>query len=114
MNKVTLIGRTTDEIELKSTNSGKSVCGFAIAVNRRGKDAGADFIRCVAWETTAQLLQRYVHKGDKVAVSGRLNTRTAEIDGKNRTITEVVIEDVEFLQEKKEEKPEAKEEELPF
>lgn len=113
MNKVYLIGRTTKDIELRSTKSGKQVASFTLAIPKKGKDA--DFINCTAWDMTAQLLEKYVAKGDKVAVIGRLVSRSYEKDGEKRTVTEVVVDEIEFLTAKpKEPQEKISEDDYPF
>jgi len=118
MNRVCLIGRTTADIEVKQTNSGKAVCTFNLAV-RRGKE-DTDFIDCVAWETAAQLLSRYVSKGEKVGITGRLQVRQWEKDGKKYKAVEVIVDDIDLIAEKKEQKAEeqytplSNDQELPF
>lgn len=102
MNHVTLIGNLTAAPELRSTNSGVSVCTFNIAVNRRFAnqqgERETDFIPIVVWRTTAESCAKYLAKGNKVAVSGVLQTRRYEDkEGKRRTAFEVVADDVEFL-----------------
>lgn len=100
MNKAILIGRLTADPELKSTASGISVCTFTLACDRRFKDASgerqADFIRCVAWRQTAEFVSRYFHKGLRVAVEGRIQTRSYENDNGRQFITEINVEAVEF------------------
>ena len=73
MNSVVLVGRTTKDIELRRTGSGTAVASFTLAVNRDFKTNDgqeADFIQCVAWKKTAELLDQYVHKGDRIALNG--------------------------------------------
>lgn len=97
MNKVCLMGRLAADVELRSTQSGKSVCSFTLAVDRRGKDAGTDWIDCVAWEKTAEHISKYFAKGQRMAVTGKLQTRSYEDkEGKKRKATEVVVEEVGF------------------
>ena len=97
MNKVILKGRLAREIELKWTNSGKAVATSCIAVNRRGKDAGADFINIVVWGTIAEVIAKYLAKGNEVLVEGRLQVRNYDDrDGNKRYVTEVVVENFEF------------------
>ena len=101
MNKVCLVGRMCADVELRSTNTGKSVCGFALAVDRRGKDAGTDFIDCAAWEKTAEFISRHFQKGSRIAITGRLQTRNYEDkNGNKRKVTEVVVEEVDFCESK--------------
>ena len=105
MNAVVLVGRTTKDIELRRTGSGTAVARFTLAVNRdfRPQDGQeADFINCVAWKKTAELLEQYVHKGDRIAVSGSIRTRNYEDNhGKKVYVTEVLANQVEFLETKK-------------
>lgn len=100
MNKVVLIGRLTKDPELRRTQSGKSVATFTLAVDNHRKDEGADFPVCVAWERVADLLNQYVKKGQKIGVSGRLQTRTYDSKGHKQFVTEVVVDEVEFLEKK--------------
>lgn len=106
-NKIILIGRLTADIELKQTNNGTSVTSFALAVqkpyNKENDHPEADFIDCVAWKTTAEFISKYFEKGSKLAVCGRLQTRTYEDkEGKKRKVTEVVVDEVDFVEKKSE------------
>ena len=105
MNAVVLVGRTTKDIELRRTGSGTAVASFTLAVNRDFKTQDgqeADFINCVAWKKTAELLEQYVHKGDRIAVSGSIRTRNyTGNDGRKVYVTEVLANNVEFLETKK-------------
>lgn len=104
MNAVVLVGRTTKDIELRRTGSGTAVASFTLAVNRDFKTNDgqeADFIQCVAWKNTAELLEQYVHKGDRIAVNGSIRTRNYEDNyGKKVYVTEVLVNHVEFLETK--------------
>lgn len=104
MNKIILIGRLTADPELKQTASGKTVTSFNIAVDRRfSNEPKADFFPCVAWNKTAEFVCRYFGKGRKIAIEGRLETRTWQAqDGTNRYATEVIVEAVEFADSKPE------------
>ena len=107
MNNVQLIGRVTKDIEMRTTNSGKHVVSFNLAVNRYGSREEADFIPCVAWNKTAELMQAYVRKGNRIGVTGRIQTRNYDgPDGKKVYVTEVIASDVEFLTDKSEQKNE--------
>lgn len=104
MNSCVLIGRTTRDIDLRRTGNGTAVASFTLAVNRDFKTNDgqeADFIQCVAWKKTAELLEQYVHKGDRIAVNGSIRTRNYE-DSHGRTVyvTEVLVNHVEFLETK--------------
>ena len=108
MNKVILIGRTTKDIELKQTASGTSVAEFSIAVNRAFKNANGenecDFFNCVAFSKLAETISKYVKKGDQVGVDGRIQTRNyTNKEGRKVYVTEIIVENVEFLQTKKQE-----------
>ena len=110
MNRVILIGRNCKQIELKTTTNGKSVATFTLAVNRdfKNKDGEyeADFINCVAFGQQAETISKYVNKGDKFGVIGKLNTRTYEKNDNKVYVTEVIVESFEFLESKKD-KPSA-------
>jgi single-strand DNA-binding protein len=104
MNKLTIIGNLTRDPETRVTAGGKNVCTFTVAVNRRvAQKEETDFFRVSAWEKTADLCQRYLSKGRKVAIVGpvSLNTYTAN-NGENRANLEVYAETVEFLGTKNE------------
>lgn len=106
MNNVQLIGRLCAAPELKKTPNGTSVVTVALAVNRRKRDDGADFVPLVLWSGTAETVAKYCHKGDQIGVTGRLQVRQYEKDGQKRTIAEVVVDNFDFLAQKKtEEKP---------
>lgn len=103
MNKVTLIGRLTRDTELRVTKTGKNVVTFTLAVPRAYKkdaEVNADFIFCVAWQGTAETIDKYVKKGHRVAVSGRLETSEHEVDGKKYKNCFVTVEQFEFLEPK--------------
>lgn len=96
MNSVNIIGRLTRDPELRKTSNGRSVTKFCLAVNRANEDA--DFIDCVAWNQTADLAVKYLHKGSQIGVSGRIQSRTYDDkNGNSRKIVEVVIERMRFL-----------------
>lgn len=98
INVVTLVGRVVRDIEVKTTNSGKEVASFAIAIDGYGKGAPANFIDCVAWNKAAEILAQYATKGKQIGVSGRLQTRPWEDkEGKKRKATEVVIDQFQLL-----------------
>lgn len=106
MNKVIEIGRATADVELKQTSSGTSAVEFRIAVKRTYKNAegkyDSDFFNCVAFNKTAELIGKYVKQGDLIAIDGKLQTRNyTNREGKKVYVTEIVVEQVEFLQSKK-------------
>jgi single-strand DNA-binding protein len=102
MNKVILIGNLAADPELKTTVNGISVATFSVAVQRTYTNAQgereADFIRCVAYRGTADNVGRYLAKGSKVAVEGRIQNRSYNAqDGSKRYITEINCDSVQFL-----------------
>lgn len=103
MNKVIISGRTTADIELKATQTGKSVATFTVAVDTGyGENKQTAFLDVIAWEKMAELVSQYVHKGNKVLICGRLQTRNWEDkDGKKRKATEIVANEIEFIEAKK-------------
>ena len=101
LNKVILGGRLTSEPELKTTPQGTSVATFGIAVNRRGKDAQADFINCQAWRQTAEFISKYFSKGSAICITGSIQTRTWEDkNGGKRYATEVNVDEAYFVESK--------------
>ena len=108
-NKVILIGNITADPELKQTPSGVSVCSFSIAVNRRfAKDGeqNVDFINIVAWRQQAEFVCRYFNKGNPLLVCGQLQVRNyTDNQGQKRYITEVVADEVSFVESKSENRP---------
>ena len=112
LNSVCLMGRLTADPELKSTQSGVSVCNFRIAVDRtytpKGQEKQTDFINIVTWRGTAEFVSRYFRKGQLVAVQGSIQTsQYTDRDGNKRTTFDVVADNV-FFAEKKAESGETK------
>ena len=97
MNVVTLIGNLATDVELKELGSEKKVAGFLLAVDRPGKDSEADFVWVNAWDRQAETCAQYLAKGSRVAVDGRLRSRSWEEAGKRRRAVEVVANRVQFL-----------------
>ena len=105
MNKVILIGRLARDPELKYTASNTAVCQFTVAVDRRFKSENqpnADFIPVVAWRQTAEFVSKYFFKGSRIAVTGQIQIRSwDDAEGKKRFATEVIADDVEFVESKR-------------
>lgn len=105
-NSVSLLGRITKELELKKVGEDNCVVNFNLAINRiTKKDADhpeADFIPVVAWGKTAENIAKFFSKGDRIGVSGRLQSRVYEDkdSGKNRTVIEMVADEFEFIEKK--------------
>lgn len=101
MNNVSLVGRLTRDPEIKTTNSGSTYARFSIAVDRRGKDAGTDFINIVAFGKTSEFIERYFRKGQRIGINGRIQTGSYEgKDGKKVYTFDVIAENVEFVESK--------------
>lgn len=105
-NKVILIGRLTKDPELRKTQSDKSVLSFTVAVNRpynkENDHPEADFFNCTAWEQRADFISKWFHKGDEIRLCGRLQNREYERDdGQKVRLTEVIVEEAEFGQKKR-------------
>ena len=102
MNSIVLMGRATSAIELKFTQSGKSVANCSLAVKRPFTKDTVDFINIVAWDKQAEVLSKYVAKGDMVCVRGSLQTRNwTDDNGNKRHATEVMVSEVSFAQTKR-------------
>jgi single-strand DNA-binding protein len=103
MNKVQLIGRLTKDPEIKMTSNQTKFCQFTLAVDRRFKDANgqrqADFISCLAWRQTAEFIAKYFKKGNRIGVVGNIQIRSYDDqNGQKRFVTEVVIDEAEFVE----------------
>ena len=101
LNNAIIMGRCTADTELKTTNTGKEVTSFTVAVDRSfvkaGEDRQADFINVVAWGSTAVFINRYFSKGSMIAIQGRIQTRNYEDkQGNKRTAFEIVASEVSF------------------
>ena len=106
MNKIILIGRLVNDTELKTLNNGTNYVQGTIAVNRNYKNSEgnyeADFIDFSAFGLTADLINKYFVKGDRIGIIGRLQSRSyTNQQGQKIIVREVIVENVEFLQEKK-------------
>lgn len=97
LNSVVLEGRLVNDPDLRVTTQGTNVCSFSIAVQRRGKDAGADFFDCTAWSGTAETIAKYFKKGSPIAISGRLRQESWEKDGKKYHKVSVMVNEFSFL-----------------
>lgn len=106
LNTIVLVGRLTADPEIRYTASGIAQCKFTLAVERNFKTASGeretDFINIVAWRKAAEIIGQYVNKGNMFGVRGSLQVRKyQDKDGNNRTIHEVVVEDFQFLESKR-------------
>ena len=106
LNKVILIGRLTKDPELKSTGGGVSVLNFTVAITRKYKDANgerqSDFVNCVAFRQTAEFISNYFKKGNMISIDGTIQTRNWDDgEGKRHYVTEVLVNEVGFIEGKK-------------
>ena len=104
LNRVILMGRITQDLELKQTQSGTAVLSFTLAVEqnfaKQGEEKKADFISCVAWRQQAEFISKYFSKGRMIALEGNLRTRNYEDkNGSKHYVTEVYVDSVSFTGE---------------
>ena len=105
MNQVVLSGRLSRDPETRysSGENATAISRYSLAVNRPGKDKGADFVSCVAFGKAGEFVEKYLKKGTKVIVHGHIQTGSYEKDGHKVFTTEVVVTDHEFCESKREE-----------
>lgn len=97
MNYICLIGRLTKSPELKKTKNNLAVVEFTLAVPRRGQTKETDFLYCIAWKHTAEFLNKYMIKGQRIAVNGHLrNDSYKDLNGNTQYKTYVLVDSVEF------------------
>lgn len=123
MNNCNFTGRLTKDPELKTTQGGKNYTRLCLAVDGiKDKDGNktADFIDCIAWNKSAEIIAQYARKGSKLGISGRLHTTTYEKDGEKRKAVDVVINEFDLLDSKPKDQAQTEtaatveEPELPF
>ena len=114
LNKVVLCGKLTADVELKQTTNSKKVASFNLAINRRPyldnngqKVVETDFITCVAWNKTAEIIATYFRKGSSLCVTGAIQSRSWKKDGQKHYVTEVLVDEVMFVDSKSDKKQEA-------
>ena len=116
MNKCILIGRMTKDIKKITTKNKKVVGTFTLAVPRDKENT--DFINCICFEKTAELIEKYSQKGKRLAVLGRIQVSNYEDSDENKiTRTDIIVNEIDILdfkESKKEEKTEEEEADLPF
>ena len=104
LNNVSLVGRLTKDPEIKIIGEGTAICNFTVAINRPYKDASGekqcDFISCQAWKGQAEFIGTYMKKGNMVAITGAINTRTYDKEGVTHYVTEVNVNSVQSLEKK--------------
>jgi single-strand DNA-binding protein len=97
VNVVTLIGNLATDVEMREVGPDKKVASFVLAIDRASREGGADFVSVSAWDRQAELCAEYLGKGRRIAVDGRLKSRSWEEEGKRRSAIEVVARRIEFL-----------------
>ena len=109
MNRVCLVGRLTKKPELRESDSGTKQTTFTLAVNRIKE--GADFISCVAWNKTAELIEKYMDKGRELGIEGRIQTNSYEDkEGNRKYVTNVAVDNITFIGSRSDDKETKKEE----
>lgn len=117
LNRVHLIGRLGKEPETRFTPTGKKVCSFSLAVERRWKSSegeahnATDWFNVTAWGALGEVCQKYLHKGRLVYIEGRLQTDHFEQDGETRYVTKVIASQMQMLERRKQEEEPLVEEE---
>lgn len=105
MNRVIMMGRIVNELELKTTPNGTTVCSFRIAVDRnyqkKGEDRKSDFFNVVAWRATAEFINRFFSKGRMIMIEGEMQTRQyTDKNGNLATWYEIMVDNAYFTGEK--------------
>lgn len=118
INRVILVGRLTKNPEIRKTPNGASICKFTLAVSRKVKAQGqpdADFISCVAWNKTADLMYQYLKKGSLIGVDGRLQTgKFTNNNGETIYTCDVMVESLQFLDKKDDSQSNNQEREMSY
>lgn len=101
INQVTLVGRLTKDPDLKVTPEGVYLCNITLAVNRQYRnqkgEVDTDFVHCTLWRKTAENTSTFCKKGSLIGITGRIQTRSYDQQGKRMYVTEVVAENVRFI-----------------
>ncbi len=112
INQVTLVGRLTKDPDLRVTPEGVYVCNIILAVNRQYRnqkgEVDSDFVHCTLWRKTAENTTSFCKKGSLIGITGRIQTRSYDQQGKRTYVTEVVAENVRFIGPKREDERVAK------
>lgn len=118
INRVILVGRLTKNPEIRKTPNGASICKFTLAVSRKVKSQGqpdADFISCVAWNKTADLMYQYLKKGSLIGIDGRLQTgKFTNNNGETIYTCDVMVESLQFLDKKDDSQSNNQEREMSY
>lgn len=107
MNRWTGIGRITRDPDIRQSGETK-IARYTLAVDRRNKQDGADFIPCVCFGKAADFVEKYLQKGMKIAVEGRIQTGSYEKNGQKVYTTDIIVDSHEFVESRSEAQPEKK------
>ena len=99
MNKFFVMGRLTKDPETRYKGE-MAISKFSIAVNRKFKEDATDYFNCISFGKQAEFIQKYITKGTKVVVTGRVENESYEKDGQKKTFTQIVVEEIEFAESK--------------
>lgn len=114
MNNVCIIGRLTKDLETRTSQNGTTIAKTSIAVNRKFKRDEADFINLIAFNKTAELMSQYLGKGSQVGIDGRIQTGSYDNkDGKKVYTFDVVVDNITFLDNKKEQQEQVNPYDIP-
>lgn len=106
MNKVIFMGRLTKDPEVRYSQDGKAIANFSLAVDRFGKNDKADFFNCTAFGKQGEFVEKYLKKGTKVLLSGRIqNDSYTNRDGQKVYTTQVIVDEIEFAESKEKAQP---------
>lgn len=98
VNSVTLIGRLVRDPDVKTVgDKNTALCRFTLAVDKRGKDAGTNFISCTAWGKTGEVIGKYVKKGNQFGITGHLDQHSWEKDGEKQYQLDVIVDEFTFI-----------------
>ena len=106
MNKVIFMGRLTKDPEVRYSQDGKAIANFSLAVDRFGKNDKADFFNCTAFDKRAEFVEKYLRKGTKILLSGKIqNDSYTNRDGQKVYTTQVIVDEIEFAESKEKAQP---------
>ena len=121
MNSFAGVGRLTKDADIRYTSDKKAVARFSLAITRDYDREKADFPNCVAFGKTAEVIEKYTHKGSRIGITGRIETGSYEKDGRKVYTTDIIVNNVELMDSKKDEQNndgfqtiEGDEDSLPF
>jgi len=114
MNKIEIMGRTTADVELQKSKDGKEYARFTLAVQRKLDKEKTDFLDCVAFGKIAEIIAKYVKKGNRIIVCGSIQTSIVEKEKTKTKYVTIVCDDFYFTEVRKDVSEDTADEELPF